>query len=62
MAEVYDPAAWLAPTLRVAPTLSVCEPVALRVPVVAGLLVKVETVILFAPLVMVVGVAGRVMV
>jgi hypothetical protein len=44
----------------VAPTLRVCEPVPLNVPVVAGLLVKVDTVILLAPLVMVVGDAGRV--
>ena len=58
--EVYDPAAWDALTFKVAPTLRVWVPVPLSVPVVAGLLMKVPAVMLFAPLVRVVAVPGRV--
>jgi len=46
---VYVPAAWLAPTFKVAPTLTVCVP-ADKVPVDEGVLVKVSTVIELPPL------------
>jgi len=59
--EVYDPAACDALTFKVAPTFTVWVPLPFKVPVVAGLLVNVLAVMLFAPLVRVVADPGRVM-
>ncbi|MNR37539.1 hypothetical protein D3C85_1555670 [compost metagenome] len=52
MAEVYAPSACDATKFSVAPTVMICSP-AVRIPAVLGVLVKVLTIILSEPLVMV---------